>query len=204
MNISAEGLGVSRETFERLETFATLLRRWNPKINLVAKSTIKDLWSRHILDSLQVWREVPAGAKKIVDLGSGGGFPGLVIAICAADERPDAHVKLVESDTRKVTFLRTVLRETDVAATVIAKRIEAVDPINADIITARALTELSGLLGFAKRHLAPSGCCLFPKGKNWRDEIQSARQAWDFSYDAVSSKTDPQAVILRIEGLSRV
>ena len=204
MSESARTLGVSRETFERLQTYAALLEKWNPRINLVAKSTLPGLWARHFRDSLQVFRLLSHPAAHWADLGSGGGFPGLVVAIAAAEAGNPARVTLVESDQRKATFLRTVLRETGVQATVIADRIETVPPLGADILSARALADLETLLGFAARHLAPGGICLFPKGKNWNSELQSARKAWHFSYDATPSETESQAVILTIRGLSRV
>lgn len=200
---SAETLNVSRETAEKLAHFADLLRKWNPRINLVARSTIDDLWTRHIVDSLQVLEQAPEDVPHWVDLGSGGGFPGLVAAICAQDFGI-AQVTLIESDQRKSAFLRTVLRETGSPGNVIAARIEAVEPQQATLLSARALADLTTLLGFVERHLSPGGVALFPKGKNWREEVQTARADWDFEYDAIPSKTDPQAVILKIEGLSRV
>ncbi|MDQ2090305.1 16S rRNA (guanine(527)-N(7))-methyltransferase RsmG [Marimonas arenosa] len=197
-------LGVSRETFERLETYAALLEKWNRRINLVARSTLADLWERHIRDSLQVFRLLDHPARRWADLGSGGGFPGLVVAILAAETGNPAGTVLVESDQRKATFLRTVLRETGVSAQVIAERIEETSPLSADVVSARALADLATLLGFAGRHLSPGGLCLFPKGRNWKSELQLAREAWHFSYEAIPSQTESQAVVLKIEGLSRV
>ncbi|MEZ5714537.1 MAG: 16S rRNA (guanine(527)-N(7))-methyltransferase RsmG [Paracoccaceae bacterium] len=204
MTPSPESLDVSRETFEKLALYATLLEKWNPRINLVARSTLDDLWTRHIVDSLQLLRLADGAMPHWADLGSGGGFPGLVIAIAAQETANPARVTMVESDQRKATFLRTVLRETEVAGQVIAERIEKVPPLGADILSARALADLSALLGFAERHLAPGGLCLFPKGKNWKSELQSAQQAWHFSYQAIPSQTESQSVVLKIEGLSRV
>lgn len=204
MRPSAESLDVSRETFERLTLYAALLERWNPRINLVAKSTLPDLWARHIVDSLQVFRAFQGNASLWADLGSGGGFPGLVVAIAAAEAGQPGLVTLVESDQRKAAFLRTVIRETGLNATVIAERIEKADPLNAEVLSARALADLGKLLGYAARHLAPEGVCLFQKGKNWRSEVQSAREAWQFSYDALPSTTESDAVVLKIKGLSRV
>ena len=204
MTPDAASLNVSRETFQRLEIFAKLLIKWNPRINLVAKSTINTLWERHIRDSLQLLQAIDGPVPLWADLGSGGGFPGLVIAIVAAETGNPTAVTLVESDQRKVTFLRTVLRETGVSANVIAERLEAVAPLRADILSARAVADLSTLLGFAERHLAPGGTCLFQKGKNWKSEVQSARASWQFSYDAIQSKTESEAVVLKIKELSRV
>ncbi|WP_137700952.1 16S rRNA (guanine(527)-N(7))-methyltransferase RsmG [Marimonas lutisalis] len=204
MSPTAESLDVSRETFERLAAFAALLEKWNPRINLVARSTISTLWERHVRDSLQVFQLLDYPADHWADLGSGGGFPGLVVAICAAEAGNPARVTLVESDQRKATFLRTVLRELSIPGQVIARRIETLDPLQADILSARALSDLSQLLSFAERHLAPGGSCLFPKGKNWESEVQTACEAWQFSYDAIPSITESDAVILKIRGLARV
>lgn len=195
-------LNVSRETYERLEVFADTLQRWNPKINLVSKSSISDLWIRHIIDSVQVFQcTIPKG--HWVDLGSGGGFPGLVVGILARQFAPDLKLTLVESDQRKSAFLRTAARETGAQLTVLSKRIEQVEPLNADILSARALTDLSGLLGFAQRHLSSSGTALFPKGATWEKELAQAQREWKFSVTPITSITEPSSVVLRIQGVSR-
>lgn len=196
--------GVSRETFERLKVFAALLAKWNPRINLVAKSTVDTLWQRHMLDSLQVLGSADHPVGHWADLGSGGGFPGLVVAIVGAETQSPARTTLVESDQRKATFLRTVLRETGISGTILSERIESVPPLGADVLSARALADLTRLLGFAERHLAQGGVCLFHKGKNWKSEVQTARETWHFTYDAIPSETESQAVVLKIKGISRV
>ena len=198
----ATSLDVSRETIERLKVFEAVLRKWNPKINLVSRSSLTTLWQRHIIDSVQVFRCVaPRG--HWVDLGSGGGFPGLVVAILAKAECPELKVTLIESDQRKATFLRTAARETGSTCEVIAGRIEEIPPQRADILSARALADLSGLLGFAERHLAPGGISLFPKGVTWEKEVAAARRQWKFDADPITSRTEDGAVILKIEGVSR-
>lgn len=191
-------LSVSRETYQRLELYAELLRKWNPKINLVSKTTLDDLWTRHIVDSAQMFGMMKAGSTRWVDLGSGGGFPGLVIAVLAKELAPELQVTLVESDQRKCAFLRNVSRETECKATVIADRIEKIEPLGADTLSARALTDLNGLLGFAKLHLAETGICLFPKGVTWEKEVEDARDSWRFSMDVIKSETQENAVILKI------
>ncbi|MCE8552805.1 16S rRNA (guanine(527)-N(7))-methyltransferase RsmG [Ruegeria pomeroyi] len=200
---NAESLNVSRETFDRLSIFAELVKKWNPRINLVSKRSLDDLWTRHIIDSIQVFRNAPVGGLW-VDLGSGGGFPGMICAILGAEEMPDTRFICVESDQRKSAFLRSAARECGVNCQVIAQRIEVLDPLNADILSARALTDLTGLLGFAERHLKSGGTALFPKGANWKKEMQEAAKQWNFSYDAVTSLTEPQAVLLKITGVTRV
>lgn len=184
---------VPRGTLDRLTAYEALLRKWTPRINLVAKSTLDDLWTRHFRDSAQL-AALAGPAETWADLGSGGGFPGLVVAML----RPDTHVTLVESDQRKATFLRAVARETDTPATVIAKRIEDVDPLATQVLSARALAPLPALLTFAERHLAPGGIALFPKGATWRDEVAKALESWRFDCEEYPSQTDPDGVILKI------
>lgn len=194
---------VSRETLDRLETYAALLKKWNPAINLVAKSTLNDLWDRHIVDSAQIFGLIP-DFLHWADLGSGGGFPGMVVAILAAERQPQAKVTLVESDLRKATFLRTVARETGIDADVISQRIEQVPPLGADVVSARALAPLDRLLAFAERHLTPQGTAVFLKGQNFQSELDTALASWRFDVQKLPSQTESTAVILKIGGLARV
>jgi 16S rRNA (guanine527-N7)-methyltransferase len=196
-------LDVSRETLDRLRTYAALLERWTPRINLVAPSTVGDLWTRHIVDSAQLFSLAPDTARRWVDLGSGGGLPGVVIAAMAADSRPDLQVHLVESDQRKAVFLRTVAREIGLSFSVHAVRAESLDPLDADVLSARALAPLDRLLDLAKRHLRPGGLCLFPKGATWRDEVRTALARHAFRCEEVESSTAPHAVILKIGDIVR-
>ena len=197
------GRPVSRETFDRLGRFVGLLEKWNPKINLVSAATLPDAWSRHILDSLQVFDIAAATEGHWADLGTGGGFPGLVVAILAHDEAPGLGVTLVESDQRKAAFLAAVLRETGVAARILAERIEAAPPLAADILSARALAPLDRLLSHADRHLAPNGRAIFPKGQSAESEVAQALASWRFRLQKHPSRTDSQAVILQIEDIKR-
>lgn len=196
-------LNVSRETLERLQVFADVIGKWNPKINLVSKASMENLWTRHIIDSIQVFNCVEP-PNTWVDLGSGGGFPGLIVAILAADSSADTSVTLVESDQRKAAFLRNAARECGVPVRVISKRIEQVDPLGADVLSARALADLSLLLEFSERHLSSSGVALFPKGTSWKKEVDNARQRWRFDAEPITSLTEPDAVILKIVGVARV
>ncbi|MGB5870203.1 MAG: 16S rRNA (guanine(527)-N(7))-methyltransferase RsmG, partial [Albidovulum sp.] len=157
-----------------------------------------------VLDSAQLFDLADEGWKTWADLGSGGGFPGLVIAILAAQYNPDATVTLVESDQRKSAFLATVARDTGLTAKILAERIESIAPLNADIVSARALASLDVLLKYAKQHLATDGLALFPKGGNQQDEIAQAIEKWQFSYEQPKSITDADAVILAVRGVSRV
>lgn len=195
-------LDVSRETLDRLTTYVELVKRWNPKINLVSRKSLEDIWNRHILDSVQVFR-CATSFRIWADLGSGGGFPGMVCAIMAADEAPQVRFQFVESDQRKSAFLRNVARECGVHCEVISKRIEAVDPLGVDILSARALADLKTLLSFCDRHLSESGLALLPKGANWKKEMDEAREEWKFDAEPITSLTEPQAVILKIKGVSR-
>lgn len=198
------GIGdVSRETESLLHALVALLRKWNPAINLVAKSTIDDAWSRHILDSAQLYTlGQPSG--HWVDLGSGGGFPGLVIACLAKGQGDPLRLTLIESDQRKATFLRQAVRELDLPATILCQRIEQAEPQSADTLSARALADLPALLHFAKRHLAETGIALFPKGARWQQEVDMARKDWHFDLTAHPSATDPAGAILAVKALSHV
>ena len=195
-------LDVSRETLEKLKAFAELVRKWNPKINLVSKSSLDDLWSRHILDSVQIF-EIATGRGKWIDLGSGGGFPGIVVSILNQEERR-FDVVMVESDQRKSAFLRTAIRELDLAAKVKTERIEELECLEADVLSARALADLTKLLGFVELHLKPGGVALFPKGQSWQREHEEARQDWTYDLETVASKTNSDAAILKIKEIARV
>lgn len=196
-------VNVSRETKEKLDGFAALVRKWTPKINLISKSTLPKIWDRHILDSMQVFDMAPEGGHW-VDLGSGGGFPGIVIAILTQSVKSSHSVTLVESDQRKGAFLRTAIRELDLDAVVLTDRIERLDPLQADILSARALADLAQLMVFSSRHLKPDGVALFPKGALWQEEDRAARQMWSYSCEAITSKTNPAAAVLRIKEIKRV
>ncbi|RLK03657.1 16S rRNA (guanine(527)-N(7))-methyltransferase RsmG [Ruegeria conchae] len=198
----AEKLNVSRETFERLAIYVALLERWNPRINLVSRNSLKDIWVRHIQDSVQVFR-TSKPVDHWVDLGSGGGFPGMVCAIMAIESAPETRFTLVESDQRKSAFLRNVARECGANCTVLARRIEAIDPLGADILSARALADLTTLLSFCDRHLDENGVALLPKGATWKKELLDARKEWNFDADPIKSLTEPQSVILKIKGVAR-
>lgn len=194
---------VSRETKDRLSHYAALLEKWNPRINLVSAASLPNLRSRHFEDSAQLRSLATHPVAHWADLGTGGGFPGLVIAILAQETGSPERVTLVESDARKSAFLRTVIRETGIAAVVRTERIETATPLAADILSARALAGLPTLLGFAARHLGPDGAALFQKGATWQQELAEAQSKWQFSHEVATSKTDPATVVLRVTGVSR-
>ncbi len=193
---------VSRETLSALDVYAELLRKWNKVINLVSPSTLDELWTRHFLDSAQLLQLVePKGTW--VDLGSGGGFPGLVLAILTRNT-PDLKFVLVEADQRKMTFLKAVVRTLGLETRVLAGRIEEIEPLEADIVSARALAPLSILLEFSERHMKLSGTALFPKGEKADAEIAEALESWSFDCEKHRSLTDASAAILRIGEIKRV
>jgi 16S rRNA (guanine527-N7)-methyltransferase len=177
--------------------------RWNPAINLVSKATVEDLWQRHVVDSAQVFSLCPADTLTWVDLGSGGGFPGIVVATLAKELKPDLRVTLVESDLRKATFLRQAAQTLSLPVSVLSRRIEAVSPLNADVLSARALAPLSNLLGFAEQHLSPNGTAIFQKGARFAAEIAEARKAWTFDVDIKPSLSEGEAAILVIRNIHR-
>ncbi len=199
----AARLGVSRETAVRLKRFVSLLRRWNARINLVAPSTLPQVWDRHVLDSLQLLdhidpRTVPAG----LDLGSGAGFPGLVLAIAGG-----LPMTLVEADRRKAAFLRIAIAETGAPADVVNERIESLAPADLPqpepaVVTARALKPLPQLLALAAPWVEEGGAVLWAwKGARWEEELTAARKDWIFALDGYPSRTDPAARLLRIARL---
>lgn len=190
--------GVSRETLDRLAIYAELLVKWQARINLVGPDTLPELWSRHFLDSAQLFPLIKPGARRLVDLGSGAGFPGLVLAVMGA---PDVH--LIESDQRKCAFLREVARVTGTPVTVLNRRIEQVAPLSADVVTARALAPLDRLLGWAFPHLAGGGECLFLKGRGAEDELTASAKEWNITTSRIPSLTDPGGLVLHLREVSR-
>lgn len=197
-------LGVSDACRARLEQLVALMQKWNPAINLVARSTLADAWNRHILDSAQIYSLGAVDARIWADLGSGGGYPGLVIACIAADLHPAMQVVLVESDQRKATYLRQAAQTLGLKVRVEANRIEQLPAIGADVVSARALASLDRLCAFAVRHLTSGGVALFPKGENHLSEVELARKQWSFTLDCTPSVTDANAVILKLKDLSHV
>lgn len=190
--------GVSRETLARLEAYAELLRRWSAAINLVGRDTLEDCWRRHFLDSAQLLDHVPPGATSLVDLGSGAGFPGLVLAVLGI-----AGVELIESDARKASFLREAARITDTRIVVHARRVDAVPARPAAVVTARACAPLDRLLPLAERFIVPQTRCLFLKGERAEQELTAARGAWTMAASCHRSRADPRGVVLILERVAR-
>ena len=195
---------VSRETAERLRLLESELRRWQAIKNLVGPGTLDDIWNRHIVDSLQLLNAAP-DAKSWLDLGSGAGFPGLVLAI-AGRER-DLQVDLVESNSRKCAFLRHVARLTEANARVHEARLEAIIPQfvgKVDVVSARALASLTKLLEWTEPLLKAGTIGLFPKGRDVDAELTEAARSWKLGTEILPSQTDSDARILRITSIERV
>ena len=195
---------VSRETVERLQIYVDLVLKWQPAQNLIALSTIPDIWVRHVVDSLQSQWSLPE-ARTWVDIGSGGGFPGIVTAILLADV-PDAHVHLIESNQRKAAFLRTALRETGSKGSVHPGRIESVakewphGPV--DAISARALASLDLLLKLSEPFTGQGATAVFHKGQDFQREINEASHTWTFDLVEKKSLIDPTSRMLLLSNIS--
>ena len=198
------GLNVSRETFLRLKEYEKLLFKWNAKINLVSRSTLDNFWNRHVLDSAQFLSSVGEKAGKWVDLGSGGGLPGLVVAILSDEIELVNKLFLVEADVRKAVFLKTVCRELGLKVEVYNNRIEELPPMSANIVSARALAPLKTLCLYAKNNLEKDGEAVFAKGENWKAELVEAQKKWIFSYEAVKSTLHEGSVVLVLRGIKSV
>ncbi|MBX6742099.1 MAG: 16S rRNA (guanine(527)-N(7))-methyltransferase RsmG [Acetobacteraceae bacterium] len=197
---SAAEFGVSRETEARLREFLALLQRWNARINLVADRDEGSLWQRHVLDSLQLAPLLPPSDGPIVDLGSGAGFPGLILAL--ASNRP---THLIESDRRKAAFLIEAARTLGLPLVKIhPTRIEAVTLSPAAVVSARALAPLPDLLRHAHKLLALGGIALFPKGRTAEQELTAAARGWNMRVERFPSRTDPASTILRISEIRPV
>lgn len=192
---------VSRETNELLDRYTALVHQWNPKINLVAPSTLPDFRNRHIDDCLQLAELINCPKGHWVDIGSGGGLPGLVVAVLFR-EMP-LKVTLIESDKRKCEFLRTAVRELGLKnVAIVSERIEAIAPLDADYISARALAALPSLLEYVHLHISSEGTAWLMKGRKWQEECNAARATWQFEVQNFPSRTDSEAAILKISGVS--
>lgn len=203
-HLQVAGLDVSRETSEKLDSYVALIQKWNKAINLISRSSEADIWQRHIADSAQLAQHLPSGPGLWLDLGSGAGLPGIVLAIIAAEVAPSLRFELVEVDQRKATFLRQVSRELGLNVTVLTERIEALTPRLADVVSARALASLSDLCNFAERHLDADGIAIFLKGAGAETEIEVAQKKWSFNLESFPSKTSADALVLKLKKIRHV
>lgn len=186
------------ESLEKLKIYADLLQKWQHKINLVGPSTIPFLWIRHFVDSAQLAIYMPKSSGTIVDIGSGAGFPGMVLALLTGKR---AH--LIDSDTRKSLFLREVKRETGANVEIHSRRIEEIQPLGADVLTSRALARLDILLDLGQRHIKEGGICLLLKGKRGLEELTQAQKLWKMNATWHRSLSDESGLVLKLENLSR-
>lgn len=196
-NSFRQQIPVTEAILARLTVYSALLSKWQRRINLIGSGTLQDVWRRHILDSAQLHRLLPDRCR-VIDLGSGAGFPGLVLAIMGGCE-----VHLIESDGRKAVFLREVARQTATVVHIHHARIEKVAPVAAEVVTSRACAPLPQLLEYAEPFLKDGGVGLFLKGQNVDGELTEAHKMWMMSADKLPSASDRGGVILRLEGIRR-
>ena len=196
-----EKYNVSRETFEQLKTYESLLREWQNKFNLVSNSSLEDCWNRHFVDSAQLFKYIPKEAKTLVDFGSGAGFPGMVLAIMAKEKTPYLKVSLIESITKKTLYLNEVKKICQVDVEIINQRIENIKKEKVDVITSRAMTSLDNLFNYTKNFASTKTTCIFPKGKKYAEEIEEAKKHWSFDCQIFDSETSEEGKILVISHL---
>lgn len=191
-------VGIDGAVCDSLEQYAGLLRKWQKRFNLVGASTLNDLWRRHFLDSAQLLPLISGAKDVVVDLGSGAGFPGLVLSIMGV-----AQVHLVESDANKTEFMRQVIRETGAMATLHRSRIDSYDGPKADVITSRACAPLTRLLDYAMAVCSTNTRLVFLKGRNWQTELTESKATWHIEHTCHASCTDPEGIVLEINEFNR-
>ena len=195
---------VSRETFDRLKLYQDLLMEWQTRFNLVSKNSLEDAWSRHFIDSVQLFRYIPSSAKRLLDFGSGAGFPGLVLAVVAKEKTPYLKIGLVESVLKKTLYLKEVATRLELSVDIINDRIEKITFPKVDVITSRAMTSLDGLLGYAYRFCKTETVCIFPKGKKYAQELAEAHKNWKFKCRIEPSDISEEGKILIISNLHKI
>jgi len=198
-----ESFDVSRETMEKLKLFQNMVLEWNKKFNLISKASEKDIWERHIVDSLQLCRFLSKKDEFLYDFGSGAGFPGVVLAVVGKEKFPKLKITLIESVGKKVLFLKEVNKTLDLNLNIINDRIENLKLPKADIISSRALASLEKLLEYAKPFCAEKTMLIFPKGEKWQEEIDTAKEKWFFDYKSTQSITNNKGCILLINKIRR-
>jgi 16S rRNA (guanine527-N7)-methyltransferase len=198
MNSTYNLKNVSRETLSTLERYVALLQKWNKAINLVGKSTEREIWDRHIVDSLQLLPLIPDSVSTLADFGSGAGLPGMVIGIA----KPSIAVTLVEQDQRKAAFLQETAAQLGLKNVTVENRDIHSITARFDLITARALAPLDTLCAMAFPRMCTDAICLFPKGKNFANEVADARVNWSFKNQLIHSATNQESSIVSISELS--
>lgn len=190
---------VSRETVARLEIYCDLLLKWQKQINLISNDTIQDVWRRHFLDAAQLINHLPPSGQPVIDMGSGGGFPGMVVAIM----KPELDMHLLESDKRKTIFLKEVARATNTTVSIHHGRIEDNRVGKAGLVLSRACADISQLLSWSESYVSHETISYFHKGKNYATELQEAEATWQFDRVIHASVTDPQSAIVQLSNISR-
>ncbi len=195
---------VSRETLNRLVDFSKILYEWNEKMNLVSKNSIQQLWQRHILDSLQLVNYLPKKFETLTDIGSGAGFPAIVLAIFLKEKMPNVRLKLIESITKKTVYLNDVVQKLSLTnVEVINSRVENTVFKNTDIVTARAVAALDVLLSYQNKIGNSETLGIYLKGKTYKQEIETACKNWDFKYMVTKNKYSDDGVVLQVSALRR-
>ena len=197
-----EKYNVSRETFSKLKNYEALLKEWQSKFNLVSSNSLKDAWNRHFLDSAQLFKFIPERAKLMYDFGSGAGFPGMVLAILANEKAPDLKITLIESIGKKTVYLNTVRETCQLPVDIINDRIENLKLPKADVITSRAMCNLTKLLSYAYKFSKKDTIMIFPKGKTYKEEVEDAKKYWQFDHREEANEICDDGVILIITNLS--
>lgn len=195
---------VSRETIEKLEAFVALLREWNAKMNLVSKNSLEDVWVRHVLDSLQLIKYIPENVQTLLDIGSGAGFPALVLAIAMQEKMPTAKCQLVESITKKTVYLNDVKNRIGLNnVQIINSRVENLKVKNVDIVTARAVAALDVLCEYVYAMATKNTRMLFLKGCSYEQEVVAAKQKWHFDLKVYKNQYSEDGVLLEINNLRK-
>lgn len=189
--------GISNENFERLVVYVDLLKKWQNKMNLVGKNSLFDVWSRHILDSTQLSKFITPRMMAIADIGTGAGFPGMVLAIIK--QKKDREIHLIESNQRKCAFLREASLATQAGVFIHNERVESITDLSVDLAVSRAVASVEKLLEFSNFILKKDGQCLFLKGKKWRDELTQAQLKWMMNETIIQSLTDKTGKILKLK-----
>lgn len=192
---------VSRETLEKLKVYENSLVEWQNKLNLVSNSSLEDAWNRHFIDSMQLFKYIPKTAKTLYDMGSGAGFPGMVIAIMANELTPYLKVALIESINKKTLYLNEVKKLTNTNVEIINDRAENLPAKKVDVITSRAMTALNKLFEYSYRFCSEETVLIFPKGKKHLEEIKEAKKDWIFDVQIFGSQTSEEGVVLVIKSL---
>lgn len=191
-------MNVSRETKEKLVHYVSLLEKWNKSVNLIAPSTVSDIWNRHIEDSLQILPLLPSEPSQILDIGSGAGLPGVVISLAS-----DHKVTMVDSDKKKALFLKEIRRHLGASYDIICERVENIPNQKYGIVTSRACANLSELLALSHPFLEEKSYCLFHKGRNYSKEVEDAEKEWLFNLEVTPSITDNEAALLKLSNIQR-